>query len=146
VQKIIIAVMATTIMAAAASVLAVFVASQTIPNTMYVKTVGVGVYWDSGSTNEVSSINWGNVEPGETTSKTIYVKNEGTVPMILTMTTGGWNPPSASSYVTLSWNRDGYVLDSGAVVQAVLTLSLSSSVSGITSISFDTTITGTEQT
>lgn len=129
-----------------ACVLAVFVASHTIPNTIYVKTVGVGVYWDSGCTNEVSSINWEYLEPGETIEKTINVKNEGTVAMTLSMTTANWNPSSALSYVTVSWNRESHVLNSGSVVEAVLTVSLSEGISGIASVNFDMTITGTEQT
>jgi len=50
----------------------------------------------------------------------------------------------ASSYITLDWDRDDYVLSSGESVQAVLTLSVSSSITGITSFSFDIVITGTE--
>lgn len=128
------------------TVLGVFVASHTVSNTIYVKTVGVGAYWDIGCTNEVSSIDWGYLEPGATMDKTIYVKNEGTVAMTLSMTTGNWNPVSASSYVTVSWNRESHVLNADSVVQAVLTVSLSSGISGITTASFDMTITGTEQT
>jgi hypothetical protein len=42
------------------------------------------------------------------------------------------------------WNRAGYVLAVGASVQAVLSLTVSSSISGVTSFSFDITITGTQ--
>jgi hypothetical protein len=66
--------------------------------------------------------------------------------MTLSMTTGNWNPVSASSYVTVSWNRESHVLNADSVVQTVLTVSLSSGISGITTASFDMTITGTEQT
>jgi len=125
---------------------ALLVANQTISNTGNVKAVGVGVYWDSSCTNEVSSIDWGDLEPGATIDKTIYVKNEGSITVVLSMTTDNWNPASASSYITLSWNRENYVLNSGSVVQVVLTLSVSSSISGITNFSFDIIITGTEHT
>jgi len=125
---------------------AVLVASQTISNTGNVKAVGVGVYWDGSCNNEVSSIDWGDLEPGATIDKTIYVKNEESITVVLSMTTDNWNPVSASSYITLSWNRENYVLNSGSVVQAVLTLSVSSSISGITNFSFDMIITGIEHT
>jgi hypothetical protein len=74
----------------------------------------------------------------------VYVRNEGTVSVTLNMTKGNWNPSSASSYITLTWNKEKYVLPAGQVVTAVLTLSVSSSVSGVTSFSFDITITGTQ--
>ena len=66
--------------------------------------------------------------------------------VVLGMTAGNWNPASASSYITLSWNRENYLLNSGSVVQAVLTLSVSSGVSGVTNFSFDIIITGIEHT
>jgi len=122
------------------------IASQTISNTGNVAAVGVGVYWDSGCTNAVSSIDWGALDPGASTDVTIYVKNEGSMAVVLGMTTNNWNPASASSYMALSWNRENYVLSSGSVVHAVLTLSVSSGVSEITDFSFDIIITGTEST
>lgn len=128
----------------ALSALGVFVATHTISNTINVKTVGVSVYWDSGCTSKVTSISWGYLEPGSSMAKTIYVKNEGTVAMKLSMKTENWNPTSAASYVTLSWNQENCVLSAGSVVQAISTLALSSSTIGITNASFDTIITGTE--
>jgi len=120
------------------------VATRTISNVGSVKAIGVGVYWDSSCTNAVSSINWGELQPGVSKNFTIYVKNEGSVKMKLSMTASNWNPAQASSYMTLSWNRENYVLNPGSVVSAVLTLSVSQSISGITSFSFDVIISGTE--
>jgi hypothetical protein len=128
--------------ALAASLLTTY---QRVPNSGNVKAVGVGVYWNSACTNNVTSIDWGFLEPGSTVSKTVYVKNNGNTRLVLSMTKDNWSPTSASSYITLSWNRDGYILEPGAYVQAVLTLSVSQSISGVTSFSFDIIITGTEQ-
>jgi len=128
------------------SALGVLVATRTISNTGNMRAIGVGVYWDSGCTNATSSINWGALDSGSTKNVTIYIRNEGSVVVTLSMTTANWNPASASSYVSLSWNRENYVLSSGSVVSAVLTLSVSSGISGITSFSFDIIITGTERT
>jgi hypothetical protein len=126
------------------SALGALVASRTISSTGNVTAVGVGVYSDSSCTTALSTINWGTQSPGATTTYTIYVRNEGNVAVTLGMTTANWNPSSASSYISLSWNKQGTVLSAGSVVQAVLTLSVSSSVSGVTSFSFDITITGTQ--
>jgi hypothetical protein len=123
-----------------------FVATRTISNVGSLKAVGVDVYWDSSCTNIVSSINWGELEPGYDKQVTVYIKNKGTVPLRLSMTVNNWNPPSASTYMTLSWNCEGYVLGAGSVISTVITLSVSSSISGITSFSFDIIITGTEST
>jgi hypothetical protein len=72
------------------------------------------------------------------------VKNEGNVPVTLSVQASNWNPASAQTFLTLTWNRNGYVLAVGASVQAVLYLTVSSSISGITTFSFDITITATQ--
>jgi len=123
------------------------IAYQSVPSTGNVKAVGVGVYSDSGCNNNVTSIDWGFLEPGTTINKTVYIRNNGNVPVTLNITTNGWNPISAHDYITLSWNREGYVLGTGQstrVAQAFLTLSVSSNTTGITSFSFDIIITGVE--
>ena len=116
---------------------------QTVPNAGDVKAVGVGVYWDSDCTDNVTSIDWGFLEPGATANVTVYIKNEGNIPVVLGMTTDNWDPTSASDYMTLSWNRESHVLNPGSV-QAILTLSVSSEIDGVTNFSFDITITGIE--
>ena len=126
------------------SALGALVATRTISNSGSVTAVGVGVYSDIGCTTALSAISWGTLNPGDVKTYTIYVKNTGTVPVTLNMTVGNWNPTSASSYITLTWNQEKYVLPAGQVVTAVLTLSVSSSVSGVTSFSFNITITATQ--
>jgi len=115
-------------------------ANRTVSNTGTVKAVGVGVYWDQALTNPVSSINWGTLEPGSSVNKTVFIRNEGNTGATLSMTTSNWNPSGASSYMTLSWNYGGQTLSAGQVVQVRFTLSVSSSITGITGFSFDITI------
>lgn len=135
------------LVAVSALVSGLLIASQTIQNTGNVKAIGVGVYSDSGCSQEVLSIPWGTLGPGETSDETVYILNEGNVAVVLSMTVENWDPASASSYITLSWNlEEGYVLNHGQSVQAVLTLSVSSSISGVESFTFDIIITGTEST
>jgi hypothetical protein len=131
-------------LALVATVLGLLVTTSTITNTGNVKAVGVNVYWDGACTNVTSSIDWGALDPGGAESVTVYVLNSGSVPLSLSITTSNWVPSAASDYMTLAWNRQSYVLSAGSHVQAVLTLSVSSSVNSVTSFSFDITITGTE--
>jgi hypothetical protein len=120
---------------------------KTISSNGNVKTIRVGAYKDAACNQTLSTIDWGTLIPGSTCNyTTLYIRNEGTASLVLNETVGNWNPALASSYITLSWNREGYVLSSGATVQAVLTLSVPSNITGISSFSFDITITGTEST
>lgn len=107
-----------------------------------VKAINVEVYWDVGCTQVVSSINWGNSEPGSSSTRTVYVKNTGTAPMTLSMSCSGWSPAGAENYITVTWDRQGAQVNAGGVVSAVLTLLVSSSVSGITDFSFNIVIEG----
>jgi len=116
-------------------------ASKAVSNSGSVKGIGVGIYSDQSCTSPVSSINWGILDPGSNANKTIYIRNEGNTAATLSMTTSNWNPTTASSYMTLSWNYGGQTLSVNQVVQVKLTLSVSSSVTGITNFSFDITIT-----
>jgi hypothetical protein len=136
-------VLAIAFMGIVVSALGALVANHTISSTGNITAVGVGVYSDSGCTNALSTINWGTLSPGGTATQTIYVRNEGTVSETLTMTTGSWNPSTASSYINLTWDNQNSVLTAGSVVQATLTLTVSSSISGVTSFNFSITITGT---
>ena len=115
--------------------------NKTVSSNGSVKGVGVGVYWNQACTNATSSISWGILDPGSNVNKTIYVRNEGNTASTLSMTTSNWNPTNASSYMTLSWDYGGQTVNVNQVVQVKLTLSVSSSVTGITNFSFDITIT-----
>lgn len=117
--------------------------SKTLTSTGSVKAINVEVYWDLACTQVVSSIDWGTPEPGDSINQTVYIKNTGTAPMNLSLSTSGWVPVEAGNYLTLSWNSEGAVVAAEGIVQALLTLDVSSSVTGITDFSFDIVIEGT---
>lgn len=113
-----------------------------IPNTGSVEAVWVGVYWDSGCTNEVTSIDWGVVEVGATENVVVYIKNEGSAQMTLSLATEDWTPAIASTYINLSWDYEGAVIDVDGVIQVTLSLSVSDLIEGVTNFSFNIVITG----
>lgn len=118
--------------------------SQTLQSNGTVTGVNVGVYSDSSCTQNLTSIDWGSLYPGNSTTRIIYVKNTGSLPVTLTLTTGSWNPSSANGPITLSWDRESTSLDAGQSISATLTLTVSSSISSsITTFSFNAIITGT---
>jgi len=119
--------------------------SRTVQSHGAVKTVNVGAYWNSGCTNATTMIDWGLLSPGTAANVSFYIRNEGNLPVRLGLTAQNWSPANASSYMSLSWNSEGTVLPVGNVTLATLTLNVSSSISGITSFSFDVVIVGSEQ-
>ena len=117
--------------------------SKTLSSTGTVKAINVEVYWDLACTQVVSSIDWGTPEPGDSVSQTVYVKNEGNVPMNVSLSASGWSPVGADTYLGVSWDSEGALIAAGGVLQAVITLDVSSSITGITNFSFDIVIEGT---
>jgi hypothetical protein len=118
--------------------------TQQVPSTGTISAVNVGVYTNPACTTNCTSISWGTLSPGNSATYTVYVKNTGNVPVTLGMTTSGWNPSSADGPISLSWNREGTVLNAGQSSMATLTLTVSSGISSsITSFSFNIVITGT---
>jgi hypothetical protein len=121
-------------------------ANQTIPFSGTITTVNVGVYSDSDCTQNCTSLSIGAVNPGGTANQTVYIKNTGTVPETLSMTISNWNPPSANSSLTLSWNLENSVLNAGQSIPATLTLTVASSPGSLTNFSCSITFTGTQET
>jgi hypothetical protein len=115
-------------------------------NGTVVTAVNVDIYTDSGCTQSLTSIGWGNVAPGSNNTQTIYIKNSGTVPELLSISTSAWSPANASSLLTLTWNLGtSKVLAASASTPAILALAVSSSPGSVTTFSFNITITGTQQ-
>jgi len=118
------------------------VTDETVSNVGSVKAIGVGVYWYENCTSEVSFIDWGMLEPGSGENVTVYIRNEGNSVASLSMDTSNWSPSNASNYITLSWDYVGVSITPSEVVQVTFTLSVSASIEGIMSFSFDIIIVG----
>ena len=107
-------------------------------------SAGLGVYSNSACTTSLSSINWGTLTAGGTTTQTIYVKNISSgLSLTLNMTTSSWSPASANGPITITWNQQSTDLQPGASVAAILTLTVSSSIVDITDFSVNIMIGGT---
>ena len=74
-----------------------------ISSSGVVSSANLDVYWESQCMNLVSSIDWGSISQGDTSSVTVYVKNEGTIPVTLSLLPENWNPQVSSTYMSLIW-------------------------------------------
>jgi len=106
------------------------------------KAVGVGVYANAGLTASVTTIDWGVVEAGGQKSFTVYIRNEGNAPVVLSQTTSNWNPPTASQYFSLSWDYNGQTVSVNGSVRVTFTLTVSAAAAGLTNFGFDITVLG----
>ena len=102
----------------------------------------MGVYQDASFSSKVTSLDWGALEPGGTKSYSVYIRNEGSFVLTLSMSTANWSPSPASNYLALNWNSDGRTVNAGEAVRATFTLTVSDSISGISSFGFDINVAG----
>lgn len=103
----------------------------------------IGVYSNFQGTTPLTSLSWGTLEPGGSQNIACYIKNEGDVPLTLSMYDTNWSPSNAEAYLVLSWSYNGTPIASGEVVPITFTLTVSPNIEGITSFSFDINIVGT---
>ena len=95
--------------------LAVLSVQRAIPSSGMVVAVNVGVYSDAGCNLNLTSIDWGNVYPGGSVPRTIYVKNTRNAPITLSMTTVLWNLTSASGQITVARDKENVAVSIRAV-------------------------------
>jgi hypothetical protein len=116
--------------------------TKTLSSSGTITTIGVGVYLDQSCTQAVTSIPWGTIAPDSSQNFACYIRAEGTSPSTLSMYTSNWDPSAASQYIELNWDYSGATLDPGDVIAVTFTLSVSESIEGVTTFSFDITIVG----
>jgi hypothetical protein len=123
--------------------LAVITVNQNLASSGTITTSpNIGVYSDSACTQNMTTFNWGTVAAGTSDTQTIYIKNTGTGAMTLSMSVNNWNPTAASTYMTLTWDKQGAQLSAGQTTTATLTLTVAPNISGITTFSNSITISG----
>ena len=103
-------------------------------------TSTIKIYSESDCINEVSSINWGSLSPGQSRDTIVYIKNTGT-PVTLSLSTRNWSPVNAEQYMTLTWDYNNQTIQASNVLRVILTLTVSGSVKNITDFSFEIVIT-----
>lgn len=105
---------------------------------------GISVYSDESCNNATTTLDWGTITPGGTVTRTIYVKNTGGgISLSLNMTTSTWSPANANGPITVTWDKEGTVLSPGQSTAAVITLTVSPTITGITSFGVQINIIGT---
>ena len=116
--------------------------SQTITSSGAITSINVAVFSDSACTTPVNALSWGIVSPGTSVSRTVYVKNTGNIPLTLNMHTASWGPSGANNSISLTWNKDNAQLNADQSTAADLTLTVASSISGISNFSVNIIISG----
>jgi hypothetical protein len=114
-----------------------------IPTIGNIVTVNVAVFSDPACTTQIMMIDWGTLAPGESKTITCYIKSLSNVDSSFSMSATNWNSTQASLYLSVSWNKEGYLAKPNEVVSASFTLHVDSAVQNVTGFSFDVIISAT---
>jgi hypothetical protein len=130
------------ILGSTVGVYAVGITVRKIPSSGRVEVVGIGAYWDDACTQPVSEILWGTLEPSETANRTFYIVNTGNTALTLHLRTASWSPPEAETFISLTWDAEGLSLEADGRRAVNLTLTVSATIRGVDSFTFDTILEG----
>jgi hypothetical protein len=118
---------------------------QTVTSTGTItNSLTLGIYSDSACTIPITSIAWGTLDPGGSVTKTIYVKNLGTLSATLHCALSNWSPADAPNHITITWNKENIILAPVASTQATLTLNVKSDIQNITTFNVEIDITANQ--
>ena len=118
--------------------------TQRVMGSGIITSVNVGAYQDAHATNLLSEVDWGIIDPGALVSETIYIKNEGNIPLALSLETENWNPVGSDTYLSLSWDYSGVPVPADQVIAVSLSIQVSENIQDISSFTFDILVTGTQ--
>ena len=105
--------------------------------------VTIGVLVVDANDILITHTEWGSLEPGSQADQLVYIKNNGSDPITLALATQDWNPLQAQNHITLSWNYTSTILNPQDKIPTILTLSISSEITGIIDFQFTSVITAT---
>jgi hypothetical protein len=90
------------------------------------QSVDLDIFADEECNIKMKSIYWGEIEPGRNSTAVIYIKNRSKTPLTLTCSLSNFLPTESANYLSLDWDREGYLLEAHRTVEARLVLSVSS--------------------
>lgn len=112
----------------------------TFQSSGVIKTADFKVYYDEDCQNPVGSIDWGMIEPGFSKNITIYVKNNGNTPLVISINTSDWQPPIAEKYINISLIAEQPIVHPKTVAREAINLYVSKDMQEIITY-FNCTIT-----
>lgn len=104
--------------------------------------VDVDIFSDIGCTKQLMTIDWGELEAGESSSKSIYIKNNGETRIVLRLYTENWSSQVADDHISLTWDYNGSLLKSGQIFNVNLILEIDSDCPELIQYRFDIIIIG----
>jgi hypothetical protein len=111
-------------------------------STGIVASVDIAVYQNSAGTQNLTTLNWGTIYPGQDVAYVIYVQNTGNVNMTLHLETDNWHPSATAEYITVNWDfTPGDLITPRTITSIQIMLSVSVDIQNIQTFGFDILLT-----
>jgi hypothetical protein len=118
--------------------------SQQVTNSGVMASPGLGVYTDSAATKNCTNIDWGITYPGAAITRSGFLRNNGNIPMNISLVVGPFVPSEASQYLSVSWDSQYKVVQPGAIVPITVTLTISPASNPLATFSFTIRVDGVQ--
>lgn len=92
-----------------------------------------------------STIDWGNLEPGETKTENVTATNTWNTQVNLDINVTNWQPREAEKFIQVTWNYQAETLSANQQYRISFELTVDPDISGIEQFSFDIYVTSTER-
>jgi len=115
-------------------------------NTSGIVTQGTGIFIvssDPTGLKEITSINWGQLSPGETKVMDIYLTNKGNAPITFTISASNWSPANGYESIEFTYTISASPLGVGRFRKVPFSIHILPSITGIVDFSFDILVVGT---
>jgi hypothetical protein len=92
--------------------------------TIVTNNPNLTIFADAACTKQISTVQWGTLQPSGSATVALFIKNSGNMPLTLTLTENNWSPATAQNYLTLSWNQENTKIQPGASQTVTITINV----------------------
>lgn len=124
---------------------ALLVVQDRIPSSGRIITIGISIYKDSGKVESYTLVEWGALAPGDVVTKEAFIFNTGNRAVNVSLTNENYVPVEVPLHIGMAWDSEGVIIQPDEYHRALITLSVSPTITGIDEFTFDMVFTGEEQ-
>ena len=99
--------------------------------TIVTNNPNLTIFADAACTKQISTVQWGTLQPSGSATVALFIKNSGNMPLTLTLTENNWSPATAQNYLTLSWNQENTKIQPGASQTIAININVNQYVTGV---------------
>src|SRR5664279_1722739 len=67
--------------------------------TIVTNNPNLTIFADAACTKQISTVQWGTLQPSGSATMALFIKNSGNMPLTLTLTENNWSPATAQNYL-----------------------------------------------